>query len=244
MESRLKRGISGSGPPTRFYNMSWKRRHSCEESVRDDGTFSFIFRPHTFSSLLILLGFLSYMAFSNEEVDDFNTNVKRGLYAVSVVFVAFGYLLHNSFIKSLKFSDWIFSIWLFHSKTNRFRVTYARDGPFYRPHPIIWRFLFSCCVFYELVLVFFLFQTPKMFRQAVQFLDPSLNKTITETAYGDTCKIYDPESYPDDPFKNLKGYLIYTQFFISRPELIFCRKGQIFSEIAGWARIFCLLVKR
>ena len=90
MESRLKRGISGSGPPTRFYNMSWKRRHSCEESVRDDGTFSFIFRPHTFSSLLVLLGFLSYVAFSNEDVDDFNTNVKRGLYAVAVVFVAFG----------------------------------------------------------------------------------------------------------------------------------------------------------
>jgi hypothetical protein len=90
MESRLKRGISGSGPPTRFYNMGWKRRHSCEESVRDDGTFSFIFRPHTFSSLLVLLGFLSYVAFSNEDVDDFNTNVKRGLYAVAVVFVAFG----------------------------------------------------------------------------------------------------------------------------------------------------------
>ena len=96
MESRLKRGISGSGPPTRFYNMSWKRRHSCEDSVRDDGTFSFIFRPHTFSSLLILLGFLSYMAFSNEEVDDFNTNVKRGLYAVAVVFVAFGYVRRRS----------------------------------------------------------------------------------------------------------------------------------------------------
>ena len=86
-----------------------------------------------------------------------------------------------------------------------FRVTYARDGPFYRPHPIIWRFLFSCCVLYELVLIFFLFQTPKMFRQAVQFLDPKLNRTITETAYGDTCKIYDPENYPDDPWKNLKG---------------------------------------
>ena len=93
MDSPLKRGISGSGPPTntRFRLL---KRHSVETEVKDDGTLSFIFRPHTFSALLIMLSFVSYFALYKEEIDDFNFNMKRGLIAVALNFLAFGKGLH------------------------------------------------------------------------------------------------------------------------------------------------------
>jgi len=172
MDSPLKRGISGSGPPTntRFRLL---KRHSVETEVVDDGTLSFIFRSHTFSALLIILSCVSYFAFYSEESDDFSFNIKRGLIAVSLNFLAFG-------------------------------VTQARDGPFYRPHPIVWRFLLSCAVLYNLILVFLLFQTPKDFRRLIIWVDASLNESIVEEAYGDHCTIYD-ETQPDDPWHNVKG---------------------------------------
>ena len=52
--------------------------------------------------------------------------------------------------------------------------------------------------------VFLLFQTPKDFRRLVQFIDPSLNESITEQSYGDQCAIYD-EKVPEDPYHNIKG---------------------------------------
>jgi len=149
------------------------RRHPDASKVEDDGTFSFIFRPHTVSALLLLLSGLSYFIFYEEEVDDLEYNIKRGLIGVFIVFIAFG-------------------------------VTQARDGPFYRPHPIVWRFIHTCGVLYNLILVFLLFQTPKDFRRLVQFIDPSLNESITEQSYGDQCAIYD-EKRPDDPYHNIKG---------------------------------------
>ena len=87
---------------------------------------------------------------------------------------------------------------------NQKSVTQARDGPFYRPHPIVWRFLLSCSVLYNLILVFLLFQTPKDFRSLMIWLDPRLKDPITEEAYGDHCTVYD-ESRPEDPWHNVKG---------------------------------------
>jgi len=156
-----------------FRNFRFMRRHSVEKDVKDDGTLSFIFQPHTFSALLLLLSCLSYFIFYKEEVDDFEYNIKRGLIGVSLVFIAFG-------------------------------VVQARDGPFYRPHPIVWRFVLTCGVLYNLILVFFLFQTPKDFRRLLLFIDPSLNTPITEQSYGDHCAIYD-ENNPEDPYHNIKG---------------------------------------
>ena len=87
-----------------FRNFRFMRRHSVEKDVKDDGTLSFIFQPHTFrlvkwlkivikwrfSALLLLLSCLSYFIFYKEEVDDFEYNIKRGLIGVSLVFIAFG----------------------------------------------------------------------------------------------------------------------------------------------------------
>jgi len=37
-------------------------------------------------------------------------------------------------------------------------VTITPDGPFLRPHPALWRFLFCLSILYELALIFVLFQ--------------------------------------------------------------------------------------
>ena len=37
-------------------------------------------------------------------------------------------------------------------------MTIMPDGPFSRPHPIIWRLMFSMSIVYELLLIFLLFQ--------------------------------------------------------------------------------------
>ena len=55
-----------------------------------------------------------------------------------------------------------------------------------------------------IIIVFFLFQTPKDFRRLLLFIDPSLNTPITEQSYGDHCAIYD-ENNPEDPYHNIKG---------------------------------------
>ena len=85
-----------------------------------------------------------------------------------------------------------------------FGVTQAKDGPFKRPHPAIWRFILCIGVLYFLALVFLLFQSKQGARELMIYFDPSLNVAPDFTAYGSDCKIYDPEAFPDDPFHNFK----------------------------------------
>lgn len=67
-------------------------------------------------------------------------------------------------------------------------MTQFNDGPFQRPHPVIWRFVLAVSVLYLLVLVFLLFQvsaiglarprthgqTPMQGRHLLSHLDPAL----------------------------------------------------------------------
>ena len=39
-------------------------------------------------------------------------------------------------------------------------MTIMPDGPFLRPHPGLWRLSFAIAVFYALLLIYILFQTP------------------------------------------------------------------------------------
>ena len=39
-------------------------------------------------------------------------------------------------------------------------MTIMPDGPFLRPHPALWRFCFAVAIFYELALIYILFQNP------------------------------------------------------------------------------------
>jgi len=70
-------------------------------------------------------------------------------------------------------------------------MTIMPDGPFLRPHPAIWRLAFAVSIFYELLLIYILHQTPHEARQLLKYLDPNLGEPLDEKDYGGSCTIYD-----------------------------------------------------
>jgi len=76
------------------------------------------------------------------------------------------------------------------------------DGPFLRPHPLIWRAAFAFSIVYELFLIYTLFQAPGEARALLKFFDGSLGVPIEEQDYGGGCLIYDPD-VPDNPYHNV-----------------------------------------
>ncbi|CAG0884763.1 unnamed protein product [Cyprideis torosa] len=85
-------------------------------------------------------------------------------------------------------------------------MTITPDGPFKRPHPVVWRLTFNLSVVYELGLIFLIFQTPMDGRKLLRHLDSRLGVPLEEKEYGGNCVIYD-ESRLDDPFHNVKDKL-------------------------------------
>ena len=83
-----------------------------------------------------------------------------------------------------------------------FGITQAKDGPFIRPHPALWRLVLCVSVLYELGLVFLLFQTVSDARMILTYADPTLNKPLDFRAYGGSCVVYD-SGHPDGPWHNL-----------------------------------------
>lgn len=152
------------------------RNHKHGTLVSDDGTHTFFYRAHTTIVLFFTIGILGYVALWEDE--------------------------------SARSNDWEYN-------TKRgiiaaclcflaFGVTQARDGPFKRPHPAIWRFVLCCGVLYFLALVFLLFQSQSGARELMIYFDKTLFVPPDFTAYGHDCAIYDKENFPDDPFHNLK----------------------------------------
>jgi len=82
-------------------------------------------------------------------------------------------------------------------------MTIMPDGPFLRPHPALWRFSFAIAVFYELLLIYILFQTPGDARKLLKYVDEDLGEETPEKDYGGNCLIYDPDN-PEDPWHNVK----------------------------------------
>eukprot|EP00064_Thunnus_orientalis_P010313 superscaffoldBa00001388_g10339 len=78
-----------------------------------------------------------------------------------------------------------------------FGVTQAKDGPFTRPHPVV----------YELFLIFILFQTVHDGRQFMKYIDPKLGVPLPERDYGGNCLMYDPGN-TTDPFHNIWTLMI------------------------------------
>eukprot|EP00092_Neocalanus_flemingeri_P037032 GFUD01040315.1.p1 GENE.GFUD01040315.1~~GFUD01040315.1.p1 ORF type:complete len:594 (+),score=209.90 GFUD01040315.1:93-1874(+) len=81
-------------------------------------------------------------------------------------------------------------------------MTIMPDGPFLRPHPALWRFTFAFGVFYELLLIYILFQTPVDARKLLKYIDGDLGEPIPEKDYGGNCRLYDGDN--EDPWHNIK----------------------------------------
>ena len=82
-------------------------------------------------------------------------------------------------------------------------MTIMPDGPFLRPHPALWRSAFAIAVFYELLLIYILFQTPGDARKLLKYVDGDLGEETAEKDYGGNCRIYDGDN-PGDPWHNVK----------------------------------------
>ncbi|EGD76935.1 hypothetical protein PTSG_07276 [Salpingoeca rosetta] len=76
------------------------------------------------------------------------------------------------------------------------------DGPFIRPHPVVWRLVLGASVLYEMGLLFILFQKPEDGRRALKFLDPNLGQKLPEQTYADDCRIYVPDHPSGNPYAN------------------------------------------
>ena len=76
------------------------------------------------------------------------------------------------------------------------------DGPFVRPHPVVWRVALCVMILYILSLIFTLFQTVDDTRQFLALYDPELGKPLPERTYCEDCRIYAPD-HPKGPFYNL-----------------------------------------
>ena len=61
------------------------------------------------------------------------------------------------------------------------------DGPFIRPHPLLWRFVLAASVTYQLFITFLLFQNVSDARSIFKFYDSSLGSPLPERNYADEC---------------------------------------------------------
>eukprot|EP01135_Chromosphaera_perkinsii_P000474 Nk52_evm28s96 gene=Nk52_evmTU28s96 len=73
-------------------------------------------------------------------------------------------------------------------------AVHFRDGPFIRPHPVLWRVVFGCSILYLIGLVVLLFQNASDARYLLTYLDPSLNVLLPEISYAENCEIFTSNS--------------------------------------------------
>lgn len=77
------------------------------------------------------------------------------------------------------------------------------DGPFLRPHPVLWRFVMSCSIVYLLFFIYLLFQNRDDVRQLMVIFDSNLGRPLPERHYAEDCRLYAPENH-ENPFINVK----------------------------------------
>eukprot|EP00003_Mantamonas_plastica_P023316 TRINITY_DN4179_c1_g1_i1.p1 TRINITY_DN4179_c1_g1~~TRINITY_DN4179_c1_g1_i1.p1 ORF type:complete len:488 (+),score=115.75 TRINITY_DN4179_c1_g1_i1:210-1466(+) len=133
---------------------------SVQEQYSEDTTLGWFYRPHTLSILAAVVSALIYVAF-----DEDNIARTRMQNSVLGVWASIGVLLVTSV------------------------VAIPNNGPFSRPHPSVWRFVFGVSLVYLLGAVFVLFQTVDDAREYMKFLDPSLNVPLPEETYAEDCSI-------------------------------------------------------
>ena len=79
------------------------------------------------------------------------------------------------------------------------------SGPFIRPHPLFWRFIFAVSVLYETFLIGLLFLNRDQARAAFGLLDPKLGVPLAERSYASDCAL---------TWKNIEP-AVFDRFFVS-----------------------------
>jgi hypothetical protein len=120
----------------------------------------FLYKPHTVTALLIIVGVLLFLAFRTDlhNPNDWVSNLRVGVGAAAFFVLVLGMLIFPS-------------------------------GPFIRPHPVVWRVAFGVAVLYEMWLIILLFQSKDHARKSMQFFDSSLGVPVSERSYAANCAL-------------------------------------------------------
>ena len=110
--------------------------------MKDDPSLNWFQKPHTVT-IFIVAGIIVLVAACSRDQSDTEANVK--MYFVIFAFI----LLLTNVFSGLLAAAGAFLV---------FSVLYLHDGPFRRPHPVVWRFVTGIGIVYLLSLLFLLFQ--------------------------------------------------------------------------------------
>lgn len=77
------------------------------------------------------------------------------------------------------------------------------DGPFMRPHPMVWRVVFGISILNMLAYTFLVFQTPEDGRAILHMIEPRMGVPLPEQTYAEDCRIYVPNHPSGNPFANV-----------------------------------------
>lgn len=129
------------------------------EMLVGDITIAWLYKPHSLLALSIVLGYISYMALTIDQLQlPAIDNLRYGAVVAVFVFLIFGMLLFPS-------------------------------GPFIRPHPSFWRIVFGASLIYLMLMILLLFQNLENARYAMTFLDSTLNVPLDERSYAADCSL-------------------------------------------------------
>jgi phosphatidylserine synthase 2 len=67
-------------------------------------------------------------------------------------------------------------------------MLFLPDGPFIRPHPVIWRAVLALSVLYFMGLVILLHLSKEDARQLMHLIDPALGRQLPERSYAEDCR--------------------------------------------------------
>lgn len=136
-----------------------------------DPTIQFLYRPRSILVLCSLILGLVYAAFFHTSPSDAFGNAFK--------YIPYNYISEHYFRGVLAAAlSFIF-----------IGVVQFGDGPFIRPHPIIWRLVLSVSILYLLALIVLLFQTVDVARHWVSWLDASLGVPLDEKSYAEDCSL-------------------------------------------------------
>jgi phosphatidylserine synthase 1 len=120
--------------------------YSINDAPVDDISIEFFYKPHTLSLLFLLIAAVVYSAFTR---DADATPIEDNLWAAAKVIIFFFMIIS---------------------------VLAFPNGPFTRPHPVIWRMVFGLSVLYLVMLLFILFQSHETIKTIMYWFFPDLRE--------------------------------------------------------------------
>ncbi|KAK1348884.1 hypothetical protein LUQ84_002029 [Hamiltosporidium tvaerminnensis] len=97
-----------------------------------------------------------------------------------LIYLAFFYRCKSNVVTGLLVSFIVFVV---------VGTLFYTDGIFERPHPVLWRGVKACSVYYLMVMVFLLFQDKHNVRLWLKYIDPSLGVPLPERSYATHCDL-------------------------------------------------------